>query len=205
KSRTMKIFYYAEQCYSQDYDAFNNIVEELKALAVNDLKLEGYSQDQIGFRLELDMRYGMQYNLTKIISPHLKVTGPQEYKDICDRFTEEYSAIYTPEATFPMGGVNVECFYLTAYVLADPRSMDRTPLAGETPPEAALRKPRKAFWSQLGGFKETPVYDFDRIEPGNSIDGPALIEAPETTYVLEPGWNFKKDELGSAVLRPNRG
>ncbi|MBT3256252.1 MAG: hydantoinase/oxoprolinase family protein [Deltaproteobacteria bacterium] len=204
KSRTMKIFFYAEQCYSQDYEGFNNVVEELKELAVNDLKLEGYSLDQIGFRLELDMRYGMQYNLTKIISPHLKVTGPEEYKDICDRFTEEYSAIYTPEATFPMGGVNVECFYLTAYVLAEPEPMDRMPLAGETPPEAAVREPRKAFWSELGGFKETLVYDFDRLEPGNSIEGPALIEAPDTTYVLEPGWNFKKDGLGSAVLRPNR-
>jgi N-methylhydantoinase A/acetophenone carboxylase len=56
----------------------------------------------------------------------------------------------------------------------------------------------------LGGFRETPVYDFDRLDPGNSIDGPALIEAPDTTYVLEPGWNFRKDGLGSAVLRPKR-
>lgn len=204
KSRTMKIFYYAEQSYSQDFDGFNKVVEELKELAVNDLKLEGYSPDRIGFQLELDMRYGMQYNLTKIISPHLKVTGPEDFKDICDHFTEEYSAIYTPEATFPMGGVNVECFYLTAYVLAEPRPMDHRPLAAETPPKIAVREPRQAYWTELGGFSETPVYDFDQLEPGNSIDGPALIEAPETTYVLEPGWNFKKDDLTNAVLKSNR-
>jgi N-methylhydantoinase A/acetophenone carboxylase len=132
----------------------------------------------------------------------MKVTGPEAFKDICDRFTEEYSAIYTPEATFPMGGVNVECFYLTAYVLAESKPMETMPLSGEAPPEAALREPRQAYWPDLGGFQETPVYDFELIEPGNSLDGPALIEAPETTYVLEPGWNFKKDSLGNGVLQP---
>ena len=205
KSKTMKVFYYAEQCYSQDFAAFNSVVEELKALATADLGLEGYAPDRIGFRLELDMRYGMQYNLTKIISPHLSVSRADDFKDICDHFTEEYSAIYTPEATFPQGGVNVECFYLTAYVRTEAPVGEPEPEKGEAPPEAARRAPRQAYWHALGGFQETPVFDFDALEPGNRIEGPALIEAPETTYVLEPGWSFVKDGFGSGVLRLNRG
>ena len=72
---------------------------------------------------------------------------------------------------------------------------------GETPPEVAQRQPRQAYWTALGGFQETPVFDFDQLRPGNRIEGPALIEAPETTYVLEPGWSFVKDGFGSGVLR----
>ena len=147
------------------------------------------------------MRYGMQYNLTKIISPHMSVSGPDDYKDICDHFTEEYSAIYTPEATFPMGGINVECFYLTAFVQTQDLEMSPEKDEADTPPEAAKREPRQAYWPTLGGFKQTSVFNFDRLRPGNRIEGPALIEAPETTYVLEPGWNFTKDGFGSGVLR----
>ncbi len=69
KSKTMKIFQWATQSYSEDMDSFNAVVNELRDLAVRDLRLEGFTEDQIRFQLELEMRYGMQYNLTKILSP----------------------------------------------------------------------------------------------------------------------------------------
>ena len=70
KSRTLKIFQWATQAYSEDVNTFNGVVNELKNLAIRDLRLEGYKEDQIQFRLELDMRFGMQYNLTKIVVTH---------------------------------------------------------------------------------------------------------------------------------------
>jgi N-methylhydantoinase A len=200
KSRTMKIFQWATQAYSEDLDTFNSVVAELKDLAVRDLRLEGFSDDQIRFRLELDMRYGMQYNLTKILSPHLEIGDPQDFKDICDRFTEQYSAIYTPEATFPMGGINVECFYLTAYVEMPDREMEEAEMQGPEPPAAALLESRQAYWSALGGFKDTPVFAFPALESGNVITGPALIEAEDTTYVIEPEWRFTLDCFRNAIL-----
>ena len=45
----------------------------------------------------LDMRYGMQYNLTKIVSPCLNITSSDDFKDICDSFAEQYAAVYSPE------------------------------------------------------------------------------------------------------------
>ncbi|MBW1700730.1 MAG: hydantoinase/oxoprolinase family protein [Deltaproteobacteria bacterium] len=200
KSRTIKIFQWATQSYSEDTEIFNGVVNELKDLAIHDLRLEGFSEDQIQFRLELDMRYGMQYNLTKIVSPHSNAQMPQDFKDICDRFTEQYSAIYTPEATFPMGGINVECFYLTAYVeLPDPK-IEQSELKGHEPPGSARLVSRQAYWSSTGGFEDTPVFSFPALEPGNVIIGPALIEAEDTTYVIEPEWKFALDSYRNGVL-----
>jgi N-methylhydantoinase A len=203
KSKTMKIFQWATQSYSEDLAGFNAVVSELKDMAIRDLRLEGYGEDQIRFRLELDMRYGMQYNLTKITSPHLVVQKPEDFKDICDRFTEQYSAIYTPEATFPMGGINLECFYLTAYVEKAPPKPINHPLQGKRPPEEAKRTPRLAYWAVANGFLETPVFAFEALVPGNVIEGPALIEAVDTTYVLEPQWRFTLDEFRNAFLEKN--
>jgi N-methylhydantoinase A len=200
KSRTMKIFQWSTQSYYEDIDAFNNLVNGLKDQAVRDLKLEGFSEDRIHFRLELEMRYGMQYNLTKVESPHLNITSPRDFKAICDRFTEQYSAIYSPEATFPRGGINVECFFLTAFVDSPPYQAVSCEVGNKMPDDSAQLPPRDAYWSKAGGYTRTPVFDFDALLPGNVIEGPALIEAKDTTYVLEPEWRFTMDGFRNGIL-----
>lgn len=200
RSKTMKIFQYATQTYSDDIQGFNSVVGELKDLAVRDLALEGFGEAEISFMLELDMRYGMQYNLTKIISPHLFVTQSEEFKDICDRFTEQYSSAYSPEATFPQGGINVECFYLTASVQRPPLTMKAARKKKGAPPADARCGSRRAFWIPLNDFTETPVFELLKLAPGNIIDGPALVEADDTTYVIEPGWRLTFDAYRNGVL-----
>lgn len=203
KSRTMKIFQWSTQSYYEDIAAFNDLVNELKDQALRDLNLEGFSEDKIQFRLELEMRYGMQYNLTKVTSPHLNVKRPQDFKDICDRFTAQYSAVYSPEATFPRGGINVECFFLTAFVDSPPYRAVSCEPGSRAPGDSAKLAPRDAYWSDAGGFLETAVFDFDALLPGNVIEGPALIEARDTTYVLEPKWRFTMDGYRNGVLERN--
>jgi N-methylhydantoinase A/acetophenone carboxylase len=200
KSRTMKIFQWSTQTYYEDINAFNNLVNELKDQAVRDLKLEGFSDDRIHFRLELEMRYGMQYNLTKVESPYLNITGPQDFKAICDRFTEQYSAIYSPEATFPRGGINVECFFLTAFVDSPPYQAVACQAGNQTPDDSAQLPPRDAYWRKAGGYARTSVFDFDALLPGNTIAGPAIIEARDTTYVIEPEWRFTMDGFRNGIL-----
>jgi N-methylhydantoinase A/acetophenone carboxylase len=205
KSRTLKIFQWATQSYSEDCDGFNAVVSELRDLAVRDFRLEGFSEGEIRFRLELDMRYGTQYNLTKVVSPRLKIRGSDDFRELCDAFTQQYSAIYSPEATFPMGGVNVECFYLTASVEAKDAPVDKAPLEGPEPGRAARLPSRKACWSGSVEPADTPVFSFPELRPGNRILGPALIEAPDTTFVIEPGWRFTLDEFHNGLLeRPEQ-
>ncbi len=200
RSKTLKIFQWATQSYSSDMNGFNATVNELKDLAVRDLLLEGFREDQMRFRLELDMRYGTQYNLTKIVSSYLNVESLNNYKRLSDDFTEAYSSRYSPEATFPVGGVNIECFYLTASVESSRLELKPQELGATNPPKTSLREPRQAYWTSLGVFLETPVYAFDGLNPGNQVPGPALIEAVDTTYVIDPGWRFTLDQYGNSIL-----
>ncbi len=48
---------------------------------------------------------------------------------------------------------------------------------------AALRLQRV----YIGGWRDVPVYDFESLAPGQSIAGPALIESPTTTVLIEAG------------------
>ncbi len=200
RSKTLKVFQWTTQSYSEDLDAFNTVVNELKDLALRDFRLEGFQANQVRFRLELDMRYGTQYNLTKIVSPCLNVGGPEAYRQLCNTFTEQYSAIYTPEATFPMGGINIECFYLTASVETLESPVEIAAWEGENPPGNARLPSRKAIWRGTEGLVDTPVFSFPRLKPGNRIVGPALIEAPDTTCVVDPGWKFTLDTYRNGIL-----
>lgn len=46
---------------------------------------------------------------------------------------------------------------------------------------------RRAHFADLGGMTDTPVYDGDRLNEGQTVAGPALIEEATTTLVLPPG------------------
>jgi N-methylhydantoinase A len=54
-------------------------------------------------------------------------------------------------------------------------------------------------------FVRTPVYAFEGLAPGGSIAGPAIVESPYTTVVLDPGAVAEISAHGSLVVAPNGG
>jgi N-methylhydantoinase A len=59
----------------------------------------------------------------------------------------------------------------------------------------ALTGRRPVFFDKA--FVETPVYDGERLGPGHSISGPAIVEERFTTVVLHPGHELNVDPLGN--------
>ena len=202
-SRTLKLFRWDKQAYLEDLESFNQVVRELKQLAVRDLQLEGFGEDRINFRLELDMRYGSQYHLTKIELPGLFLNNADDVKALCELFTRRYSEIYSPEAAFPVGGINVECFYLAAGVHNPRQEFKPVALSAAGVSAAARLESRPACFDPAAGMVDTPVYDWLGLVPGNQLAGPALIEAPDTTYVIEPGWTYRMDAYRNGILERN--
>ena len=71
-------------------------------------------------------------------------------------------------------------------------------------PAAASVGSRPACWDPAAGCVDTPVYQLARLRPGNVVAGPAIIEARETTYVIEPGWSFRMDVWRNGVLEARK-
>ncbi|MCZ7526700.1 MAG: hypothetical protein M5U14_10175 [Acidimicrobiia bacterium] len=46
----------------------------------------------------------------------------------------------------------------------------------------------------------TNVYDLELLKPGNEVAGPAVIEAVDTTVVVDPDRVFRIDERGSGLV-----
>jgi N-methylhydantoinase A len=190
KSRNTRLFDYAKGTYFSDYDMFNSIVNALRELAVRDIILEGFKEEQATFRLELEMRYGMQWRYTPVESPLLSISSTDDVRKVCDRFTEEFSRLYSAEAAFPQGGVEIETYRLFVYLTLPHFLLTEHALVGAKTPKDALKGQREAYWEKLGGLKQTNIYQWDLLRAGNVIEGPAVIESENTTVVIEPDWTF---------------
>jgi N-methylhydantoinase A/acetophenone carboxylase len=200
RSHHMRLFDYATSTHFSQFETFNSIVRDLKELALREIRLEGFSEDQALFRLELEMRYGMQWRHTHIESPVLFMERKDDVVKICDHFTEEFKHMYGAEAAFPEAGIELEAFRLFVELELPHFAVTRQEMAGETPDREALKTERDCYWEALGGFSRTKIYAWEKLKAGNLIQGPSVIEAEATTVVIEPAWTFKMDSYGNGIL-----
>jgi N-methylhydantoinase A len=61
---------------------------------------------------------------------------------------------------------------------------------------ASTRTRSRDVWFAEAGFTPTPVHWRDGLTPGTQVNGPAIIEAMDSTTVVPPGWHARIDELG---------
>jgi len=61
---------------------------------------------------------------------------------------------------------------------------------------------RDVWFAEAGGVQLTVVLDRGKLLRGNVIDGPAIIEEPDASTLVHPGWTATVDEHGNLVLRP---
>ncbi len=50
------------------------------------------------------------------------------------------------------------------------------------------------------GAKPTPVYERDALKPGQTVEGPAIIDAPDSTMLVHPGQSARMDEHRNITL-----
>ena len=182
----------ATRNFSTNYDDFNSVVDSLIERAKKELAGEGMPVEEAVFRLELDMLYGGQVHRKRSSSPVLQVNSEADMKAIYDDFEQEFSNAFSPLVCHPDGGVYVESFVLTASIPSEVPEIPEYPLSG---PDAsqALRTKRQCYWGN-SGFEESAVYDFSKLEAGNEINGPAVLETEYTTLVVPPDFVCRIDE-----------
>jgi len=180
-----------------DYDAFNQAVEELQRVAVRDMQGEGFDPSGIVWNLELEMRYGTQLNWARVPSPRVAVSSPDDVKAIIDTHTNEYINVYSALAAYPEGGVEVDTFILKAIVPIEKYCFPR--FASEGSDAGAARKGTRQVWWDDGPC-ETSIYERGLLRSGNVVRGPAVIEAEDTTYVVPADKMFRLDEFLNGTI-----
>ena len=182
-----------------DHDGFNRTVESLMAAAKQDLLAEGLDPDKARYGLELDMLYGGQVNVKRMSSPLLFIRSEADAKAVYDAFEREFSESFSPLVVNRPGGVYLDSFVLRVTVPTEKPPLEQHPL-GKSNSRHAMSGARQAYWPELHEFSDTPVYSFEMLQPGNVVQGPAVIDAELTTVVIPPGQHFSVDQHGLGIL-----
>ena len=53
-----------------------------------------------------------------------------------------------------------------------------------------------------GRWHEAPVYERLELAVGARVQGPALLEQPDTTIYVDPGLHAEVDRFGNLVIQP---
>jgi N-methylhydantoinase A len=197
RSEALKLYQATSDEWLQDFAAFNTSVQKLQSEALRDADELGAKNVQWG--LELDMRYGLQPHVTRIRSPRVFVESETDVKEIYAAFEREYARVYSPSATFLQGGVEIVGFTLWSTINTQKLELPKLTLRGEDPSNARAGS-RPAFWGPERGWQDTPIFRAQLLEPGNHVHGPAVLEAVDTTIVIDPDRVFRVDDRGNGVI-----
>ena len=145
---------------------------------------------------ELDMSYlGQTHTVAVKLNLAPDGSGTLTHDSIADAFTAVYQGAYGRV----LPGVAMRVLNLRSAVIGHRPKIDLAPLAphADTTLEAAREGSRRVWF---GGWHEAAVFARLALPVGCEIAGPAMLEQPDTTILIEPGMVGRVDKLGNLVL-----
>lgn len=183
-------------CDPADINAF---YAPLIAKAKAQLKDEGFAGDRIALDWSVDLRYARQvHEVTTPVAGRTPLDKASLEQLVSD-FEALYERKYGRGSAYREAGVEMTLFRLSARGLLERPEVTPMPLKGADA-SAALTGRREIFVDARDGMAEADIYDFDRLEPGNSFKGPAVIHTPITTIVVQDEQTASVDAWRNIVI-----
>ena len=132
------------------------------------------------------MRY--RYQVHELNVPFPSGTGEitaDAMEELYTRFDALYEKAYGQGSAYREAGREIIIFRVTAVGELQKPKIERAS-ARPTKTEEALKGKRDVYFEDYGKFVPTAVYDFERLNPEGEISGPAIVETPVTTVVVNP-------------------
>ncbi|MCC7483461.1 MAG: hydantoinase/oxoprolinase family protein [Burkholderiales bacterium] len=157
------------------------------------MRIEGIAPDAVDVQHLADVCYvGQSY--------HLQVPVTLAAADVLARLRRDFYAahnlVYGHSVEGAVKFVNLRSVHQCA---ADPGA------AGERDryvpaPGDPVKGERAVLTAHSGGFVRATVYERGRLAPGAAFAGPAIVEQPDSTTVVEAGWRTEVAASGTLVL-----
>jgi N-methylhydantoinase A len=168
------------------------IFADLESRAVE--RLRGWFDGPIAVERSAEMRYGEQIFEIDVALDGVDLESPSLITEIEDRFHRRHEELYTyasrdQEVVF----VNARVAAIGAVSTGRAEDQGAASIAPCRP-----RSRRKAFF---GGWLDVPVYALDDLKPGQSLQGPVIIEAETTTVVINAGDRLEVNAFGWLDIR----
>jgi N-methylhydantoinase A len=171
-----------------------SVFATMETEALGQMRREGVESRDVTLVRTADMRYrGQGFELDVVVA-----SGELSDNDLSaayERFHEAHTRAYGYANKDPIELVNLR---VTATSGSARPELPSKPLDGSPNPPDALDGRRPVFFRDR--FVSTPIYDRRRLDPGDSIDGPAVVEQLDSTTLVWPKGTVRVDKLGNLLL-----
>ena len=160
---------------------------------------EGFSDDRISLEWSVDFRYGRQVH--EVTTPVRAATPLDEdgFQSLVEDFEALYERKYGKGSAYRDAGIEMTMFRLAARGLMTRPEIIAEKLCGNDPSAAQIGR-RQIYVDARGVMEDANIYDFERLMPGNTVVGPAVIHTPITTIVVQDAQTGCMDEYRNIVI-----
>ncbi len=180
-----------------DWNQVNRMFAEMEREGRDLLSQAGVATDDIRVLRTTELRYVGQGHQVAVPVPD-GILSPVSGQVIQQTFEDQYRVLY--QRTAP--GNPIETVNCRVVVTGPIPTIPSIALEGDhvNPGDGATKGYRDVYDPDSRVFSSTPVYDRYRLRPGDRIDGPAIVEERESTFVLGANATAKVDEFRNLVV-----
>jgi 5-oxoprolinase (ATP-hydrolysing) len=161
----------------------DEVADELAATTTGELRDEGVPADRIRVTRRAHLRYDGTDTTVQV-----ELAGIEE-------MTEEFEAGYQRTYSFLMDRpLIVEAVSVEATGLTEQPDLSHAAIA------SSPGEPGTVSLYTDGAWREAPLYERERMRPGESVTGPAIIAEANATTVVEPGWRASLSGAGHLLV-----
>ena len=182
-----------------DFDGVNRVLADLEAQC--QAFIDGPGQGSLSQTIEFfaEARYPDQVWEIEVPLAVSRFAGPDDIAALVQEFHKVHEDIFA--IADPDSGIEVVAW--TASVKCKLRETMNASLAAHAV-EGATDGVRAVYFPGVGQTKAT-VRRFEAMRPGEVLAGPAIVESPFTTVVVDPGATAERRASGSISIVPGNG
>jgi N-methylhydantoinase A len=183
-----------------DLAAIHEVFGELERRIVGQLRSEGFGDDDVHLQRSIDMRYRRQVHILTV--PVVDSNGSMTSEDVdrtIERFESLYEEKYGKDSAYREAGIELVSFRLRGSGIVRKPAF-RVQDLGDEDASGAVVETVSAWVDKAGEMQDVPGYDFERMAPGNTVQGPAIVWTPITTLVAAPDQTARLDEYKNVLI-----
>jgi N-methylhydantoinase A len=149
------------------------------------LRTDGFADEDMTFTRSIELRYRRQVHVVTTPVEGPDVLTDDDVEAVVSRFEGLYEDRFGLGSGYREAGIEMVNFRVRGVGSLGKPELSLHEL-GDTDASAACVDHREAYFAGPRQVSVVPCFDFDRLAPGNRIEGPAIIWTPITTVVVNP-------------------
>lgn len=178
-------------------EQLNEILDAQEQEARDTLKTEGFGDVEPSLSRTLRMKYAAQvFDVDVPLAPGR--IDDERCRSIEDEFAKVYTELFGAGSGYAEAGVVITNVTTRATVTTPKPTLPKVDQAdAET---GVTRTTRPVYWAEDGAVRDTPVIRLEHGVFGGQLEGPALVELPDTVVVIHHGETATFDDRGNLVV-----